>query len=163
GMSETQFGFWSALAIHDTSSVVGATMAYGRTALEVGAAVKLARALWIIPVTLYISLFVAGQSENSKSPGKRKLKLKIPYFIPGFVAAAALVHFIPELAGTGQTLKELSQYLMILTLFLIGANLSREKLRELGLKPVLLGTTLWLSLSLLWCTLITTGTVNCQI
>ena len=87
----------------------------------------------------------------------------MPYFIPGFLAAAALVHFVPALAETGRGLKELSQHLMILTLFLIGADLSREKLRELGVKPVVLGVTLWLALSILWCVLITGGIINCRI
>ncbi len=160
GMGETEFGFWAALAIHDTSSVVGASLAYGKTALEVGTSVKLARALWIMPVTLYLSLFVAGRVAGE---GKRKVKFKIPYFIPGFIAAAALVYFVPALAETGRVLKQCSQHLMILTLFLIGANLNRQKLRELGLKPVVLGVSLWVFLSTLWCVLITTGVIKCVV
>ena len=157
GMNEVQFGFWSALGIHDTSSVVGASMQYGPTALEVGTTVKLARALWIVPVTLFLSCFVAGSADGEK----RKIKLKIPWFIPGFLAAAALVTWIPATAPAGGFLKELSKYLMILTLFLIGANLSREKLKELGLKPVIHGIVLWLVLATVWGAAIHLGWVHC--
>ncbi len=146
GLDEVQFGYWAALGIHDTSSVVGASMQYGPTALEVGTTVKLARALWIVPVTLYLSCFVAAAVPG----GKRKIKLRIPWFIPGFIAAAALVTWLPATAEVGSWLKEASKYLMIVTLFLIGANLTRDKLRELGLKPVLLGVLLWVILATLW-------------
>lgn len=163
--TQEQFGFWSALAIHDTSSVVGATMQYGKEALEIGTTVKLARALWIIPVTLFISLFVVRHRTHHEPDGHtaapKRFKIKVPWFIPGFLTAAAIVSFLPALAGPGNGLKELSKYLMILTLFLIGANLSREKLRELGLKPVIMGVGLWLLLSTLWCALIYFRIVNC--
>ncbi|MDD3153235.1 MAG: putative sulfate exporter family transporter [Victivallaceae bacterium] len=154
--SETQFGYWAALAIHDTSSVVGASFQYGPTALEVGTTVKLARALWIVPVTLWLSWFVAPVPEGEK----RKIRLKIPWFIPGFLAAAALVTFLPVTAPAGGFVKELSKYLMIATLFLIGSNLSREKLMELGLKPVLHGILLWIVLASAWCLAISFGIVN---
>lgn len=160
GFSQAQFGFWSALAIHDTSSVVGATMQYGREALEVGATIKLARALWIMPVTLFLSVCVAGRAEKAAGEGRRKFKVRVPWFIPGFLVAAGLVALFPVLSGTGQALKSCAAYLMILTLFLIGANLSREKLRELGLKPVLMGICLWIVLSTVWCVLIAAGIVN---
>ena len=147
GFSQEQFGYFAALAIHDTSSVVGATLQYGETALAVGTTVKLARALWIVPVTLFIASFVAG-----KEPGeKRQFKLKLPWFIPGFLIAAAIVTYIPGTAAAGGFLKEISKYLMVFTLFMIGANLSREKLRELGLRPLIHGVILWLVLSVVWC------------
>ncbi len=147
GFSQSQFGYFAALAIHDTSSVVGASMQYGETALEVGTTIKLARALWIVPVTLFISSFIA-----EPEPGeKRKLKLRVPWFIPGFLIAAALVTYVPATAEAGHFLKELSKYLMILTLFIIGANLSREKLRELGVRPLVHGVLLWVILSTVWC------------
>ncbi len=145
-MSEVQFGFWAALGIHDTSSVVGASMQYGPEALEVGTTVKLARALWIVPLTLFLSWFAAGSGEGER----RKVRFRIPWFIPGFIAAAALVTWCPAVREAGMLLKELSKYLMILTLFLIGANLSREKLKELGIKPVIHGVILWLILATLW-------------
>lgn len=87
GMNQYQFGCWAALGIHDTSSVVGAAMSYGQEALEVGTTVKLARALWIIPVTLFLSMFVADAAPGEK----RKIKFRVPWFIPGFLIASALV------------------------------------------------------------------------
>lgn len=156
-MTETQFGYWAALAIHDTSSVVGASFQYGPTALEVGTTVKLARALWIVPVTLFLSCFIV----NAAAGEKRKIQIKIPWFIPGFLIAAALVTWLPVTAPAGGFIKEISKYLMITTLFLIGANLSRSKLRELGFKPVLHGVILWLILATAWCCAIHFGWVNC--
>lgn len=145
GLSETQFGFWAALAIHDTSSVVGASYQYGPTALDVGTTVKLARALWIVPLTVSVACII-----NWRSGDKTQVKAKFPWFIPGFVFAAALVTFCPVLASAGNLAKELAQHLMIVTLFLIGNNLSREKVRELGFRPMLQGLALWLILSVLW-------------
>ena len=161
GFSQEQFGYWAALGIHDTSSVVGATLAYGETALETGTTVKLARALWIVPVTIYLSCFVADKEEGAK----RKIQIKIPWFIPGFLIAAAIYTFfsgrVPYCAEAGKFLKDVSKYLMVLTLFFIGANLSREKLRELGFKPVVHGVILWLILSAVWCVAIVSGIVKC--
>ena len=165
----TQFGYWAALAIHDTSSVVGASFQYGPQALEVGTTVKLARALWIVPVTLFLSCFIAPVAEGEK----RTVKFKVPWFIPGFLIAAAIVTWLPQLFGSekafsgyiikgGQFIKEISKFLMVTTLFLIGSNLSREKLKELGLKPVLHGVILWIILSVVWCTAIAAGLVNCK-
>lgn len=167
GFSEEQFGYFAALAIHDTSSVVGAAFQYGEKALEIGTTVKLARALWIVPVTLFIASFIA-----EKAPGeKRQFKLKVPWFIPGFLIAAAIVTYLPEICGSdsviagavtasGQFLKEISKYLMIFTLFIIGANLSREKLRELGIRPLLHGILLWVILSAVWCLAIYLGWIK---
>ncbi len=159
GFSEVQFGYWAALGIHDTSSVVGACFQYGQEALEVGTVVKLARALWIVPVTLFLSWFVAGNEEGEK----QHVKLKVPWFIPGFLLAAALVTFIPVLRDAGSLVKEVSKYLMIVTLFLIGANLNREKLKELGLRPVVHGVMLWLILAVFWCVAIYAGWVKSNI
>ncbi len=156
GMSQYQFGYWSALGIHDTSSVVGATMAFGPEALEVGTTVKLARALWIVPVTLFLSMCVAPAGEGEK----RKIRFRIPWFIPGFLAASALVTWVPVTAELGSFLKELSKYLMIVTLFLIGANLNRGKLKELGVKPVVHGVILWVILAGIWCGAIHFGIVR---
>ena len=88
GFDENQFGFWAALAIHDTSSVVGACFQYGEKALEIGTVVKLARALWIVPVTLFLSWFIADKNSESERDD-RKLKFRVPWFIPGFLIAAA--------------------------------------------------------------------------
>ena len=156
--SQNEFGYFAALAIHDTSSVVGAAFQYGEEALEVGTTVKLARALWIVPVTLFIATFAREKSAD----GKRNFKLKVPWFIPGFIIAAALVTYLPQLAGTGSALaeaagytgkllKNISKFLMVFTLFIIGANLSRTKLKQLGIRPLLHGLTLWILLSAIWC------------
>lgn len=167
--TQNQFGYWAALAIHDTSSVVGAGFQYGPQALEIATTVKLARALWIVPVTLFLSCCVAPVAEGEK----RAVKFKVPWFIPGFLIAAAIVTWLPELFGTesgiskgivtgGKYLKDISKFVMVTTLFLIGSNLSREKLKELGFKPVLHGVILWIILSVGWCAAIAAGLVNCK-
>ncbi|MDG0815754.1 YeiH family protein [Bdellovibrio svalbardensis] len=138
-LSETQFGLWSALAIHDTSSVVGSTLQYGPHALEVGTTVKLARALWIVPVTFLFSyLFARGQ----KSQGAEKPKR--PWFILGFLIAAALVTWIPEIRPAGHMVNEVAKKVLVLTLFLIGTNLTKETIRSVGLKPLIQGISLWI-------------------
>ena len=164
--TQTQFGYFAALGIHDTSSVVGAAMAYGEEALEVGTTIKLARALWIVPVTVFLNCFIAEKDEEGE---KRKIKWKVPWFIPGFLLAAAFVTFLPKffpateeiVTSCGSHLKNISKYLMITTLYLIGGNLSKEKLKELGLKPVIQGVILWIILSAIWCIAIHTGLINC--
>ena len=145
GFTQEQFGLWSAIAIHDTSSVVGASMQYGDQALEIATTVKLARALWIVPVALVISLLVRRDDASGA-----RAKIKVPWFIPGFIVAAALVSFIPVLAGAGKFAGGLSKYLMVMTLFLIGSNVSVAKIRELGFRPILHGIVLWLFLLTLW-------------
>ena len=145
GFTQEQFGLWSAIAIHDTSSVVGASMQYGDQALEIATTVKLARALWIVPVALVISLLV----RRDETSGARA-KIKVPWFIPGFIVAAALVSFLPVLAEAGKFVGSLSKYLMVMTLFLIGSNVSVAKIRELGFRPILHGIVLWLFLLTLW-------------
>lgn len=132
-LSQHQFGLWSALAIHDTSSVVGASLQYGKEALELATTVKLARALWIIPVSLLIAFFM-----------KSKSKIKIPWFILGFIIMAALVTWIPALTEAGHTISMIAKRLLILTLFFIGLNLNLNSIRKVGIKSLLLGLILWL-------------------
>ena len=146
-MDQEAFGYWAALGIHDTSSVVGATLAYGQEALEVGTTIKLARALWIVPVTIFLSICIAPRLNGEK----QKIRPKVPWFIPCFLVASALVTFIPVLAPAGNFLKDISKYLMILTLFLIGSNLNRDKLKQLGIRPVIHGVILWVILAGVWC------------
>lgn len=138
GLSQEQFGLWAALAIHDTSSVVGAGMKYGAVALGVATTVKLARALWIAPVALITSVFM-----------KSDTKIKYPYFILFFILAAFVNSFLP----VGQTIfSQISNYSktgLIITLFLIGSNISRETLKTVGVRPLLQGTILWVVVSLL--------------
>lgn len=150
GLDPHVFGTWAALAIHDTSSVVGACYQYGPEALDVGTTVKLARALWIAPVALFVGWIVArGDAPASGADGK-KPRAKVPWFIPGFLLAAAIVTYVPGTAEAGRFAKSLAQYLMVATLFLIGANLSRDKIQELGPRPFLLGVALWLILGTGW-------------
>ncbi|GLH67393.1 YeiH family protein [Geothrix edaphica] len=139
-LGQEAFGLWSALAIHDTSSVVGAGLAYGPRALEVATTVKLARALWIVPLTLGIGWLVARR--EPAAPGAPPLKK--PWFIAGFLVMAALVTFVPILQVPGHFVAVAARRVLVLTLFLIGAGLSREALRNVGLRPFLQGLLLWL-------------------
>jgi uncharacterized integral membrane protein (TIGR00698 family) len=139
GLSQHQFGLWSALAIHDTSSVVGASMQYGAEALQVGTTVKLARALWIVPVALLAGFAFRNQGSGGAAP-----KAKKPWFILGFLAAAALVTWVPALQPSGQFVSELAKRLMVLTLFLIGASMNRAAVKSVGPRPFLLGLSLWI-------------------
>jgi uncharacterized integral membrane protein (TIGR00698 family) len=139
-LSETQFGLWSALAIHDTSSVVGSAMQYGATALEVATTVKLTRALWIIPVTLAIAWW---RSKDTTDAEGTKDKLKKPWFILGFLLVASLVTFIPALRPYGVYVSQTARRLLVLTLFLIGANVPKDVLKTVGLRPLVLGISLW--------------------
>ncbi len=132
GLSETQFGLWSALAIHDTSSVVGSALAYGGKAVEVATTVKLVRALWIVPVCIAIGFFFRA----GKKPAR-------PWFILGFIAIAALVTFVPVLAAPGKIIYAIATRSLVLTLFLIGSNLSRASLQQVGMRPLIQGVTLW--------------------
>ena len=137
-LSQVQFGLWGALAIHDTSSVVGATLQYGRQALEVGTTVKLTRALWIVPLTFAVGAAVAhGARERSDQRPQR------PWFILGFLAAAALATYVPALHATAGVVSEVARRTLVATLFLIGANLTRDTLRTVGFRPLVQGVTLW--------------------
>lgn len=142
GLSETQFGLWSALAIHDTSSVVGASMEYGAKALEVGTTVKLARALWIVPMALTIG-YVRSRDSEAPAGGFKK-----PWFILGFVLSAALVTWVPSLQPAGRVIEMIARRALILTLFLIGAGLTRTTLKAVGVRPFALGVTLWICVSI---------------
>jgi uncharacterized integral membrane protein (TIGR00698 family) len=141
GLGQQQFGVWSALAIHDTSSVVGAAMQYGARALEIATTIKLTRALWIVPVTLAI-----GMWWNRGGDGTGAGKAKRPWFILGFLLAAALVTWIPALKPAGHAVFVGAQRSLVLTLFLIGCGLSREALRTVGRRPLIQGFFLWLAM-----------------
>ncbi len=131
-LSQTLFGTWAGLAIHDTSSVVGAAAAYGRQALDVGTTVKLTRTLWITPVVLGAAWLT----------GSRK-RIQLPLFIVGFVAAASLRTLTPGASSVWNALAVAARQCLVVTLFLIGAGLSREVLAEVGIRPLLQGVTLW--------------------
>jgi uncharacterized integral membrane protein (TIGR00698 family) len=145
-LSQTQFGLWSAIAIHDTSSVVGAAGRYGPEALQIATTVKLARALWIIPVSLLAALFF--RNKNTAGP---KTKIKIPYFIGLFVVAILLNTWLP-MPALSHTLVQASHAGLTLTLFLIGSGLSMQVLKNTGVRPLLQGIILWalISVTTLW-------------
>lgn len=142
GMSDEQFGLWAAIAIHDTSSVVGAGAAYGEEALKIATTVKLTRALWIIPLAIVTSFIF-------KSKGK---KISIPWFILWFVAAMILNTYVLELSEIGikigDAINDLARKSLTLTLFFIGASLSKDTLRAVGMKPLIQGILLWIVISL---------------
>ena len=135
-LTQNQFGIWSAIAIHDTSSVVGAASKYGNEALQIATTVKLARALWIIPLAFLISIF-------TKSEGK----IKIPYFIGFFILAILAGTYLPFLQNFNTVISEISRDTLKVALFLIGAGLSLQNLKNIGIKPLLLGIILWIFIS----------------
>ena len=136
-LSQTQFGMWCAIAIHDTSSVVGAASKYGPHALEVATTVKLARALWIIPVAFLATVFFKNKDT----------KIKIPYFIGLFVLAMIANTYLPFVQEYSPYLTGLAKAGLTVTLFLIGCGLSRKVLFSVGYKPLLQGVVLWFLIS----------------
>ena len=135
-MTQTQFGLWSALAIHDISSVVGATAKYGVVALAVGTTVKLARALWIVPLSI-------GTAMSNKS----KARIQWPWFILFFCLAAVANTYLHVFQPAYPVLKHLGVIGLTVTLYLIGTGLSMKTLREVGVRPFLQGVLLWLSVA----------------
>lgn len=137
GLSQPVFGRWAALGIHDTSAVVGAGLVYGEQALAVATTTKLARALWIVPVVLGIAVARRrGRATTFRA-------VRWPWFIAGFIAAAALFTWIPGLAPLAGPVVAIGQRALLLALFLIGLSLSREALAQIGLRPLVLGVVLW--------------------
>jgi uncharacterized integral membrane protein (TIGR00698 family) len=144
GLGQNAFGLWAALAIHDTSSVVGAGLAYGPRALAVATTVKLARALWIVPMTLALGYMVARRQKQTGEAAGESGPVKKPWFIGGFLLMAALVTWVPGLQRPGHFVALGAHHVLVLTLFLIGAGLSREALRTVGFRPFIQGLALWL-------------------
>ena len=132
-LSQTQFGLWAALAIHDTSSVVGASAKYGAVALSVGTMVKLARALWIVPLAAATAIFL-----------KSKARIQWPWFILFFCLAALLNTLLPAYSGAFGALNHLGRIGLTVTLFLIGTGLNKQTLAKVGVRPLLQGLILWL-------------------
>lgn len=147
-LTQEQFGLWSAIAIHDTSSVVGAGLSYGDVALETGTTVKLARTLWIVPVVLLIQ-GVNSYQTSKDGPVDGKKAIKIPWFIFGFIAVSALVTYIPNLQPAGDAVSTIARQLLVLTLFLIGSTVTRQSITTIGSRPLIFGTTLWIIISVL--------------
>lgn len=137
-LSQTQFGLWCAIAIHDTSSVVGAASKYGAVALQVATTVKLARALWIIPVAF-------GTAFMFKSD---QTKVKIPYFIGLFILAMIANTYLPFVKNLAPYLVGIAKAGLTLTLFLIGSGLSFKVIKAVGTKPLLQGVFLWTIISI---------------
>ena len=137
-LSQNQFGIWSAIAIHDTSSVVGAASKYGHEALQTATTVKLARALWIIPISFMLSFL-------NKSGGK----VKIPYFIGFFVLAILVNSYFPAIKEVTDYVVDFSKSSLKVALFLIGTGLSFQNLKNIGIKPLLLGIILWVVISVI--------------
>ncbi|WP_066306820.1 YeiH family protein [Flavobacterium sp. TAB 87] len=133
-LSQRDFGLWCAVAIHDTSSVVGAASRYGAEALQIATTVKLARALWIIPVALLTSVIFKN----------KKTKIQIPYFIGLFIVAMLLNSYVPEIKYVAPTIVNLAQIGLTITLFLIGSGLNFSVLKAVGVMPLLQGVLLWL-------------------
>ena len=137
-LSQNQFGIWSAIAIHDTSSVVGAASKYGHEALQTATTVKLARALWIIPISFMLSFL-------NKSGGK----VKIPYFIGFFILAILVNSYFPAIKEVTNYVVDFSKSSLKVALFLIGTGLSFQNLKNIGIKPLLLGIILWVVISVI--------------
>ena len=136
-LSQSQFGLWAALAIHDTSSVVGAAAKYGPQALIIGTTVKLARALWIVPLAL-----ATAALKRSKS------KIQFPWFILFFCLAAVLNTYVPAISPFSHSIFTLGRLGLTATLFLIGTGISRATLKEVGWRPLLQGVLLWAAVGL---------------
>jgi uncharacterized membrane protein YadS len=132
-MTQAQFGLWSALAIHDTSSVVGATAKYGAAALAIGTTIKLARALWIVPLSLVTAMTL-----------KSKARIQWPWFILFFCLAALLNTLLPAFNPAFGVLNHVGKIGLTVTLFLIGTGLNKETLKRVGTRPLLQGLTLWI-------------------
>lgn len=138
GLSQAQFGLWSAIAIHDTSSVVGAAAKYGDEALRLATTVKLTRALWIIPLVIVLSLM------NRQKGGK----ITIPWFILFFVLAAGVRSMFPQGASGYLVITDAAKIGLTLALFFIGTSLSREAIRTVGARAMIQGVALWIIISL---------------
>lgn len=139
GLTQQEFGTWAAIAIHDTSSVVGAGAAYGEEALQVATTIKLTRALWIIPLALVTSLIF-------KNGGK---KVSIPWFILWFIVAMLLnTYVLDTVPEVGKAISGLARKGLIITMFFIGASLSTDVLKAVGVKPLVQGVLLWIVISI---------------
>lgn len=139
-LSPHEFGLWCALAIHDTSSVTGAAMTHGNEALVTATTVKLARALWIVPVALVLGAWFARRGDGAAS----RQPVRIPWFIGGFLLLSAVFTFRPEWQPAAHYVSLAAKAMLTLTLFFIGASLDRAVVRKVGARPFLHGLVLWL-------------------
>lgn len=147
-LNQHQFGLWSAIAIQDTSSVVAAAASYGNTALKIATTVKLERALWIIPVSLVcMALLKKEHKRNTSSDSEQinsdKPRIRIPWFIVLFLITIVLSSYLPWVHDAGKVVLPVSKKLLSLTLFFIGTGFTKEAVRKVGFRPLLLGLILW--------------------
>jgi uncharacterized integral membrane protein (TIGR00698 family) len=147
GLTHVQFGTWAGIAIHDISSVVGASAHFGLDALQTATAVKLSRALWIIPVALGAAIVVQSRQTRRQVATQHKPKVQVPWFIGFFLLASVARSFVPGMANIAPTLGHVATTGLTLTLFLIGAGLSAKTLRAVGWRPFLQAVLLWLFIS----------------
>jgi uncharacterized integral membrane protein (TIGR00698 family) len=138
-LTQETFGYWAAIAIHDTSAVVGAGSAYGDQALKIATTVKLTRALWIIPLSILI--YTLAKKEGDAG-------IKIPWFIGLFVVAILFRHFIPGWEVSFAHFSWLGQRGLVIALFLIGSSISVKEIKKAGWSPFLLGLSLWIIVSI---------------
>ena len=139
-LTQPQFGIWSAIAIHDTSSVVGAAAAYGAEALQVATTVKLTRALWIVPLTLGTAFAFRRRMSGAG-------RVVIPWFILYFLLASVIRTYVPAPQIAWDVVVRVARIGLTVTLFLIGSALSRKSLAAVGFRPLILGVTLWILVS----------------
>ena len=139
GLTQQEFGTWAAIAIHDTSSVVGAGAAYGEEALKVATTIKLTRALWIIPLALVTSFIFKNKDR----------KITVPWFILYFIIAILLNTFVlDDCPAVGSAVSGVARKCLTLTMFFIGASLSTDVLRAVGIRPLIQGVLLWAVISI---------------
>ena len=146
-LSQAQFGTWAGVAIHDISSVVGAASHYGLSALQTATAVKLSRALWIIPVAFGAAYAFRPGKHASHVANAEKPRVKVPWFVGFFLLASVLRSYVPGVAAAAPALSHTATVGLTLTLFLIGAGLSAHTLRQVGWRPLLQGALLWTFIS----------------
>ncbi len=154
-LSPQDFGMWVAIAIHDTSSVVGAAATFSEESLKIATTLKLVRALWIIPLVLlsvlvsrfYVKNEVESNVEENTKTKNKTPKIAIPYFIGLFVLAILINTYIPFVSEYSSYLVWVAKKLLVTTLFLIGLSLSIEKIKKVGWRPLVLGITLWVLIS----------------
>jgi len=144
GLTESEFGLWAALSIHDTSSVVGAGAKFGAVALTVATTIKLVRALWIVPLTLATASVLAWRARREHHEGPARKPIEWPWFILFFLAAAMLRSYVPTLAPIYPWLSQAGSIGLTVTLFLIGTGMSRVSLRQVGIRPLVQGVFLWI-------------------
>ena len=137
-LTQHDFGIWSAIAIHDTSSVVGAASQYGEEALEIATTVKLSRALWIIPLCI-VTAFAFKQQDQG---------IKMPYFILLFIVAMLISTWLPQFAELFSWISYIAKRLLVLTLFLVGTQLTLDTIKSAGVKSMLFGSILWIAVSI---------------